>query len=360
VVFPGPIATDGNHDGGRMAFGPDGKLYVTTGDIHQPELPRDLQSLNGKILRMEADGSVPADNPWVARGGNAAYVWSSGHRHPQGLAWDDRGRLWESEHGPSGENYPGWAGSAGRCCRDEVNLIVKGGDYGWPSASGDDRLEGTIPPVVHAGSQSPWAPGGLAFAGDGKLYMPLLAGQRLLQLTPDAGSGIAAQAAFFPGARLRAARYDPCRGALWFTTDGASAAVRRVAVGLEGRAAPPCGSAVPGGSLPTPTPLPGTPTTPAAPLVVAPSAAERLLGRGTAALRAKGARAAGARGTPRPAWRRLRCGPAHGPARRADARPGPAPGGDDAFRPEPQQRGGRRAPGPGGRAAPCAGPRAAP
>jgi len=268
VVFPGPIATDGNHDGGRMRFGPDGKLYVTTGDIHTPDLPQDRQSLNGKVLRLNSDGSAPADNPFFGEGGNASYVWSLGHRHPQGLAWDDRGRLWETEHGPSGEQYDPsrYPGGASRCCRDELNLVVKGGNYGWPVVSGSDTRAGMIAPVVHSGTQTAWAPGGLAFAADGKLYAPMLRDTHLRQFTLDAGSGIAAQQELYRGAfgRLRTATYDGCRNALWFTGDGTSAAVHRVAVGLEGLPAPACGPTTPGPS-PEPDTAPSPPGAPPAP-----------------------------------------------------------------------------------------------
>jgi len=104
------------HDGGRMEFGPDGKLYITTGDAGQPNLAQDKESLNGKILRINDDGSVPEDNPF----GNQVY--SYGHRNPQGLAWDSQERLWATEHGPSGLQTG----------NDELNLIVKGRNYGWP------------------------------------------------------------------------------------------------------------------------------------------------------------------------------------------------------------------------------------
>ncbi len=295
VVFPGPIATDGNHDGGRMRFGPDGKLYVTTGDIHDPDLPQDRQSLNGKILRLNDDGSAPLDNPFVGEGGNASFVWSTGHRHPQGLAWDDRGRLWQTEHGPSGEQYDAvkYPGGAGRCCRDELNLIVRGGNYGWPVISGGDTRPGLIAPVAQSGTSVAWAPGGLAFAGDGKLYAPMLRDVHLRQFTLDAGDGVASQQALYRGTfgRLRAASYDPCRAALWFTADGASAAVHRVAVGLEGRPAPGCGGAAApmAPRSPSPAAAPGT----AAPGVAtagagAGAATRRLAARGAAAVRRAG------------------------------------------------------------------------
>jgi len=295
VVFPGPIGTDGAHDGGRMRFGPDGKLYVTTGDIHNPDLPQNLESLNGKILRMNPDGSAPADNPFFGEGPNARFVWSFGHRHPQGLAWDDRGRLWQTEHGPSGEQYDParYPGGAGRCCRDELNLISKGGNYGWPVISGDDARAGMITPVANSGTTTAWAPGGLAFAADGKLYAPMLRDQHLHQFTLDAGSGVAEQRELYRGTfgRLRAATYDPCRNALWFTGDGLSAAVYRVAVGLEGRAAPTCGTAAPAAPasagvppVTAPRPSPALARGAADPA----AAARRMAARGATALRAVG------------------------------------------------------------------------
>ena len=104
----------GVHDGCRVKFGPDGKLYVTMGDAAQPALAQDRDSYAGKILRLNADGRVPDDNPFT---GSRVYL---GHRNPQGLAWDRAGRLVSSEHGPSG--FP--------CCQDEINLIRPGRNYG--------------------------------------------------------------------------------------------------------------------------------------------------------------------------------------------------------------------------------------
>ncbi|HEY4522628.1 MAG TPA: PQQ-dependent sugar dehydrogenase [Candidatus Paceibacterota bacterium] len=156
------------HDGGRMAFGPDGKLYITTGDATRGQIAQDKSSLGGKILRLNDDGSIPSDNPF----GNA--VWSYGHRNPQGLAWDSGGRLWETEHGPTGEQN--------LCCRDEINLIEKGGNYGWPVITGDQIQTGMRTPVLHSGAKTVWAPASAVVVGD-KMYFGGLLGRALYEVT---------------------------------------------------------------------------------------------------------------------------------------------------------------------------------
>jgi glucose/arabinose dehydrogenase len=137
------------HDGGRIAFGPDGKLYVTTGDARNPALAQNLDSLAGKILRIDPDGSVSAGNPFPG-----SPIWSYGHRNPQGLAWTPDGRLYATEHGPSGD--------LGLMAHDEVNLIEPGRNYGWPQMAGT-ILAGTpgdyVPPVIESGQET-WAPSG--------------------------------------------------------------------------------------------------------------------------------------------------------------------------------------------------------
>lgn len=158
------IPASANHDGGALAFGPDDKLYVTTGDAGNENSAQDRQSLAGKILRINDDGTAPSDNPF----NNA--VWSYGHRNPQGIAWDDKGRLWSTEHGPSGA-------STGR---DELNLIEKGMNYGWPVITGDEERVGMKSPVAQSGDRDTWAPGGLAYA-DGLLYFTGLRAQTLYQ-----------------------------------------------------------------------------------------------------------------------------------------------------------------------------------
>lgn len=163
VILSG-IRGSSNHDGGQLAFGPDGYLYITTGDAENPDLAQDKNSLNGKILRIKDDGSIPQDNPFK----NAVY--SLGHRNPQGLAWDVSGTLWETEHGPSGFQT-GY---------DEINRIEKGNNYGWPVIRGDAKKEGMVSPVLQSGGRDTWAPAGLAYR-NGSLYFTGLRGEALYE-----------------------------------------------------------------------------------------------------------------------------------------------------------------------------------
>ena len=130
------------HDGGRIAFGPDDYLYIATGDATNENLAQDKNSLAGKILRITDEGAIPSNNPF----GNAVY--SYGHRNIQGLTWDQNGQLYATEHGPSGLET-GW---------DELNLIKKGANYGWPDRA-DRQKDDTEKAVIHSGS-STWAPAG--------------------------------------------------------------------------------------------------------------------------------------------------------------------------------------------------------
>ncbi len=154
--IPGAI----NHNGGRLKFGPDSKLYISTGDAGNVNLAQDLNSLAGKILRINPDGSIPEDNPFD----NA--VWTYGHRNPQGLAWDDQNRLWATEHGPSG--------------LDEINLIERGQNYGWPEIRGDQTQEGMETPIINSGRVTTWAPAGVAYF-EGSLFFGGLRGSALYQ-----------------------------------------------------------------------------------------------------------------------------------------------------------------------------------
>lgn len=150
------------HDGGRIAFGPDGMLYITTGDAGKEDSAQDRGSLAGKILRVTDLGAVPSDNPFNNP------VYSYGHRNPQGLAWDQAGKLWISEHGPSGLESG----------LDEINLVKKGQNYGWPLVKGDEAGEGLVGPVIHSGTKDTWAPAGLEIFGE-KLFFVGLRGEAL-------------------------------------------------------------------------------------------------------------------------------------------------------------------------------------
>lgn len=201
VILEG-LAKAGNHNGGRIAFGPDGMLYATVGDAGDPDSAQDPDSLNGKILRMTPTGEVPADNPF-----GASLVFSLGHRNPQGLAWDENGQLWAAEFGQNT-----W---------DEFNRIDPGGNYGWPVVEG-----------VSTGSSAgdyldPWAqwptdeasPSGLTYI-DGTFFMAGLGGQRLWAIYVDEQAGTAEPVEWFPGqyGRIRDVAPGP-GGSLWMMTN---------------------------------------------------------------------------------------------------------------------------------------------
>lgn len=201
-VLLGDVPGAAVHDGCRLEFGPDGFLFVTSGDAGDADAAQERSSAAGKIHRIAPDGSVPADNPF------GTTVWSLGHRNPQGLAFDGRGRLWAAEHGPSGF-------SSGR---DEVNRVRRGDNYGWPEITGGERREGMRPPRLHSGSAT-WAPAGLAHL-DGRLFFGGLRGSALFEargLVRD--SGEVRLLAHFRGelGRIRPVRVDP-EGRIWLGT----------------------------------------------------------------------------------------------------------------------------------------------
>ena len=186
------------HDGGRIAFGPDGYLYVTTGETGDPTLAQDPDSLAGKILRITADGDPAPGNP-----DPGSPVWSLGHRNVQGLAWDDEGRLWASEFGDST-----W---------DELNLVEKGGNYGWPEVEGTGGGPDFIDPQLVWPVEDA-SPSGLAYA-DGHLWMAGLRGQRLWRIAVSAKGRASRPKAFFTEdyGRLRTVVTSP-DDQLWLTT----------------------------------------------------------------------------------------------------------------------------------------------
>lgn len=144
--------------GGRIAIGPNNMLYATTGDTGNPDTAQDVDNLAGKILRMELNGDIPRDNPF-----EDSYVYSYGHRNSQGLAWDEQGNLYSSEHGEDGY--------------DEINLIEAGQNYGWPVIEGDEEAENMTQPIHHSGEET-WAPSGMAY-NNGQLFVASLAGSQI-------------------------------------------------------------------------------------------------------------------------------------------------------------------------------------
>lgn len=151
------------HDGGRLKFGPDGNLYVTTGDAENPSLAQDKNSLAGKILRVSDDGQPAGGNPF------GTIVFSYGHRNPQGITWDEQNNLWETEHGST--------------ATDELNKIEIGKNYGWPTIRGNQSRIGMVLPILQSG-QDTWAPAGAAYF-DGSVFFAGLRGESLFEAQID-------------------------------------------------------------------------------------------------------------------------------------------------------------------------------
>jgi len=200
VILAG-IAKANNHDGGRIAFGPDGMLYATVGDAGVPDRAQDPASLNGKILRMGPIGAVPVDNP-----NPGSYVYSLGHRNPQGIAWDDDDQLWAAEFGQNT-----W---------DEFNRIQPGANYGWPLVEGVGNQSGFVDPIA-VWPTSEASPSGLLYTR-GTFFLAALRGQRIWAIYPN-DTGGAQTVAWFVGeyGRIRDVAAGP-EGTLWFITNNTS------------------------------------------------------------------------------------------------------------------------------------------
>ncbi|MGI5284906.1 PQQ-dependent sugar dehydrogenase [Nonomuraea polychroma] len=190
------IQTADRHHGGRIVVGPDGHLWIGTGDAFEPENAATDDSLNGKILRIAVDGSVPEDNP------GSSPIYSSGHRNVQGIAF-----------GPDGTPY---ASELGHRTWDEVNVLRAGADYGWPETEGIAGSTGEAPiATIHPDEASP---SGVAYA-EGSLWIGALGGRRLWQLPVEGGSAVADPIDHFVGdyGRIRTVEVAP-DGALWLVT----------------------------------------------------------------------------------------------------------------------------------------------
>jgi glucose/arabinose dehydrogenase len=171
------------HAGCRLRFGPDGKLYITTGDATDRQLAQKLDSLAGKTLRLNDDGSVPTDNPFVAQPNARPEIWTYGNRNAQGIDFQPgTNLLWETEHGPSGFDGPGGG--------DEVNILERGKNYGWPVIHHRDTRAGIEAPILEYTPAC--APGsGMFYRGSvfpqfkGNFFFGCLRGQRIIRVTLD-------------------------------------------------------------------------------------------------------------------------------------------------------------------------------
>lgn len=224
-----PKVSGNGHYGHRLLFGPDGKLWITSSERQKFDPAQDMKSNLGKLVRLNDDGSVPADNPFANDGGVAAQVWSLGHRNLLGLAFDAGGKLWEVEMGPKGG--------------DELNLIVRGANYGYPIVSNGDHYDGRDIPdhptrpefaapkvswtpvispssmIIYSGAQFPDWQGDALISG--------LSSEALVRVEFD-GDGAREAARYDMGARIRAVKQAP-DGTLWLLEDGENARLLKLA-----------------------------------------------------------------------------------------------------------------------------------
>lgn len=214
-----PKVSGGGHYGHRIAFGPDGYLWISSGERQKFDPAQDMGGNLGKIVRLKDDGSVPADNPFASRGGVAAQVWSLGHRNPLGIAFDAQGRLWNTEMGPRGG--------------DELNLVERGANYGYPIVSNGDHYDGRVIPDHPARPEfkAPvitWNPvispsGFIIYSGNvfpdwrGDGFIGGLSSQSLVRVEFE-GDKAREAARYAMGARIREVEQGP-DGAIWLLED---------------------------------------------------------------------------------------------------------------------------------------------
>jgi len=229
-----PKLSSGLHYGSRLVFDRKGYLYISLGENNQRPTAQDLDKLQGKVVRLKADGSVPPDNPFAGRAGARPEIWSYGHRNPQGMALNPwSGELWENEHGPRGG--------------DEINLVRPGRNYGWPLATHGINYSGQPIPEAKGGTlpgmEPPlfWWPkspaiSGMAFydadrfpAWRNSLFIGALANQNLIRLTLD-GDRVVAQERLLVDrkSRIRDVRQGP-DGYVYVLTDASPGELLRVA-----------------------------------------------------------------------------------------------------------------------------------
>ena len=214
-----PKVSGRGHYGHRIAFGPDGKLWISSGERQKFDPAQDMQSNLGKVVRLNDDGSVPADNPFADQGGVSAQVWSLGHRNPLGLAFNAQGQLWEHEMGPKGG--------------DEINRIERGANYGYPIVSNGDHYDGKVIPDHDTrpdfnAPEASWSPvispaGFIIYSGDlfgdwkGDGFIGGLSSQALVRIEFD-GDNAREAARYDMGARIREVEQGP-DGAIWLLED---------------------------------------------------------------------------------------------------------------------------------------------
>lgn len=214
-----PKVTGGGHYGHRIAFDKDGYLWITSGERQKFDPAQDMQSNLGKIVRLNDDGSVPKDNPFADKGGVTAQIWSLGHRNPLGIAFDAEGRLWNHEMGPQGG--------------DELNLVRRGANYGYPIVSQGDHYDGKVIPdhEERPEFQAPvvtWVPvispaGFIIYDGSefpqwrGNGFIGGLSSQSLIRIEFD-GENAREAARYEMGARIREVEQGP-DGAIWILED---------------------------------------------------------------------------------------------------------------------------------------------
>ncbi|RYD14863.1 MAG: PQQ-dependent sugar dehydrogenase [Lysobacteraceae bacterium] len=224
-----PKVSGNGHFGHRLLFGPDGKLWISSGDRQKFDPAQDMRGNLGKILRLDDDGRVPADNPFVQDGDVAAQVWTLGHRNPLGIAFDRAGRLWEVEMGPQGG--------------DELNLVVRGANYGYPIVSNGDHYDGRDIPdhstrPEFAAPKLSWTPvispsslvihSGRQFADwRGQALIGGLSSQALVRVAFDGDSAREA-ARYDMGSRIRGVAEAP-DGSVWLLEDGERARLLKLA-----------------------------------------------------------------------------------------------------------------------------------